>query len=49
MFAEDELEDYKPLFNDLGIDNENQEKRILEFLYTLGTITYNHLKRLEDE
>ena len=34
-------EDYAELFNQLGITEKNQQKKVLEFFYQLGIIVYN--------
>ena len=41
MFSEDELKHYEKIFNKLDINDGDSQQRILEFLYTLGTIIYN--------
>ena len=41
MFTDEELKDYAEQLNQLGITDEKQQKKVLEFFYTLGKITYN--------
>lgn len=41
MFTDEELKDYAEQLNQLGITEENHQKKVLEFFYTLGKITYN--------
>lgn len=40
MFTEHELEEFKPLFEGLNINNEDQMS-ILELFYALGTLVYH--------
>ena len=41
MFNEEELLEYEQDFNNLNITDKNEQKAILDFFYTLGTIIYN--------
>lgn len=41
MFTDEELKDYAEQLEKIGITEEKQQKRVLEFFYTLGKITYN--------
>lgn len=41
MFDEEELSDYEKDFNQIGIKSKEQQKNLLDFFYTLGTIIYN--------
>ena len=43
MFTDEELKDYAEQLNQLGITEETQQKKVLEYFYTLGKITYNFL------
>ena len=40
MFTENEINEYNTDFCKIGLTNEKEQKQILEFLYTLGTIIY---------
>ena len=40
MFTDEELKDYAEQLNQLGIIEEKQQKKVLEYFYTLGKITY---------
>ena len=42
MFSEDELKSYEEIFNLLGITNQEEQKQVLEFMYSIGTIIYNN-------
>jgi hypothetical protein len=42
MFSEDELKTYEEIFNLLGITNQEEQKQVLEFMYSIGTIIYNN-------
>lgn len=42
MFSEDELKSYEQLFNQLGITNQEEQKQVLEFMYSIGTLIYNN-------
>ncbi len=44
MFSEDELKSYEQLFNQLGITSKEEQKQVLEFMYSIGTIIYNNSK-----
>ncbi len=41
MFDEDELNDYDKKFQAIGVGDKEGQKKILEFFYTLGVITFN--------
>ena len=41
MFNEEELKHYEKLLNKLGVKDVESQQRVLEFMYTLGTIIYN--------
>lgn len=41
MFNEEELIEYEKDFTQLGIISEEEQKKVLEFFYTLGTVIYN--------
>jgi len=41
MFTDEELKDYAEKLEQLGITEENQQRKVIEFFYTLGKITYN--------
>lgn len=38
MFKDDELNEYKKMFVKIGIIETDEQVKVLEFLYTLGTI-----------
>ncbi len=38
MFKDDELNEYAKMFAEIGIIEVNEQVKVLEFLYTLGTI-----------
>lgn len=40
MFTEDEVREYNKLFGNIGLTDETTQKKVLEFLYTFGTIAY---------
>lgn len=40
MFTEDEVKEYNADFCKIGLTDEAEQKQMLEFLYTLGTIIY---------
>ena len=40
MFSE-ELKSYEQLFNQLGITSKEEQKQVLEFMYSIGTLIYN--------
>ena len=44
MFKEDEVNEYNKEFCKIGLTDVAEQKKILEFLYTFGTITYNNIK-----
>lgn len=41
MFNEEELIQYEKILKRLGIEDGDSQQRVLEFMYTLGTIIYN--------
>ena len=41
MFNEEELKHYEKMLNKLGVKDGESQQRVLEFVYTLGTIIYN--------
>ena len=41
MFNEEELKHYEKILNKLGVNDGESQQRVLEFMYTLGTIIYN--------
>lgn len=41
MFNEEELMHYEKILNNLGLKDGESQQRVLEFMYTLGTIIYN--------
>ena len=41
MFNEEELKHYEKILNKLGLKDGESQQRVLEFMYTLGTIIYN--------
>ena len=41
MFNEEELKHYGKILNNLGLKDCESQERVLEFMYTLGTIIYN--------
>jgi hypothetical protein len=41
MYNEEELKHYEKLLNKLGVKDGESQQRVLEFMYTLGTIIYN--------
>ena len=41
MFNEEELIHYEKILNRLGIEDGESQQKVLEFMYTLGTIIYN--------
>ena len=41
MFSDEELKDYAEQLTQLGITDDNQQKKVIEYFYTLGKITYN--------
>jgi|GEM_PF-709254 len=41
MFTDEELKDYAEQLNQIGITDEKQQRKVIEFFYTLGKITYN--------
>ena len=42
MFNEEELVEYEKDFTQLDITSKEEQKKIVEFFYTLGTIIYNY-------
>ncbi len=47
MFNNDELIDYYEDFYKIGLTNEAEQKKVLEFLYILGTIAYNNINTIK--
>ena len=41
MFNEEELKHYEKILDKLGAKDGESQQRVLEFMYTLGTIIYN--------
>lgn len=41
MFNEDELTVYDKTFQTISVLDKEEQKKILEFFYTLGVITFN--------
>ena len=41
MFTDEELNEYAEQLQQLGITEKKQQKKVLEYFYTLGKITYN--------
>ena len=41
MFKEEELIHYEKILKRLGVEDGDSQQRVLEFMYTLGTIIYN--------
>ena len=41
MFSSNELKSYEEIFVQLGITNQEEQKKVLEFMYSMGTIIYN--------
>lgn len=41
MFTDEELKGYAEQLQQLGITEEKQQRKVIEFFYTLGKITYN--------
>ncbi len=46
MFKEDEVNEYNKEFCKIGLTDVAEQKKILEFLYTFGTIAYNNIRIL---
>ncbi len=44
MFSDDEVREFSEAFNQIGIGDAEEQKKILEFLYTYGIIAYDYLK-----
>ncbi len=44
MFNEEELKSYGEIFNQLGIDSEEEQRKVLEFFYSVGIIVLNQGK-----
>lgn len=42
MFSENELKSYEEIFIQIGITNQQEQKQVLDFLYSMGTIIYNN-------
>ena len=47
MFTEDEVNEYDKEFCKIGLTDVAEQKKILEFLYTFGTIAYNNMRILK--
>lgn len=47
MFNNEELRDYYKDFCKIGLTNKAEQKKILEFLYILGTIAYNNTNTIK--
>ena len=41
MFNEEELKHYEKILNNLRLKDGERQQRVLEFMYTIGTIMYN--------
>lgn len=41
MFNKEELKHYEKILNNLELKDGESQQRVLEFMYTLGTIIYN--------
>ena len=46
MDTENEVYEYKKEFCKIGLTDVAEQKKILEFLYTFGTIVYNDISTL---
>lgn len=42
MFSENELKSYEEIFIQIGITNQQEQKQVLDFMYSMGTIIYNN-------
>lgn len=42
MFNARELKSYEDIFNQLGITSQEEQKKVLEFIYSIGLIIYNN-------
>ena len=42
MFCENELKLYEEIFIQLGITSQEEQRLVLEFMYSLGTLIYNN-------
>ena len=49
MLNNEEVKDYAEQLTQLGIAEEAQQKKVLEFFYTLGKITYNFMIGYDEE
>ncbi len=49
MFTDGELKDYAEQLQQIGITGEKQQRKVIEFFYTLGKITYNFRVGYEEE
>ena len=47
MFTENEVNEYDKEFCKIGLTDLAEQKKILEFLYTSGTIAYNNISILK--
>lgn len=46
MFTEDEVKKFNTDFCKIGLTDETEQKKILEFLYTFGMTVYNNISTL---
>ena len=46
MFTEDEGKEFNTDFCKIGLTDEAEQKKILEFLYMFGTIAYDNINTL---
>lgn len=42
MFSENELKSYEEFFIQIGITSQQEQKQVLDFMYSMGTIIYNN-------
>ena len=42
MFSENELKSYEEIFIQIGITSQQEQKQVLDFMYSMGTIIYNN-------
>lgn len=42
MFSENELKAYEEIFIQIGITSQQEQKQVLDFMYSMGTIIYNN-------
>ncbi len=45
MFNEEELNSYGKIFNEIGLTGHEEQKQVLEFLYSIGTIIYTNTNK----